>query len=87
MARKRRTPAVLGTARRRLAGLKSITPSPNLGASLRHTDAYTLTEWTIHGRWRPARNLHRYEGYELFAINDSFWNGPRRILIALTRFR
>ena len=34
MARTKRTSAILETARQRLAGLKSITPAPNFGATL-----------------------------------------------------
>ena len=34
MARARRSSAVLDTARQRLAGLKAITPAPNLGSAL-----------------------------------------------------
>jgi hypothetical protein len=45
MARKRRTSSVLETARQRLAGLKSITPTPNFGASL----TVTAYETTING--------------------------------------
>jgi hypothetical protein len=45
MARKRRTPSVLERTRQRLAGLKSITPTPNFGTSL----TVTAYETTING--------------------------------------
>lgn len=38
MARAKRSSAVLETARQRLAGLKSITPAPDFGASLKLSD-------------------------------------------------
>jgi len=38
MARAKRKPAVLETARRRLAGLKSITPAPDFGTNMKLDD-------------------------------------------------
>src|ERR1700686_661931 len=48
MARARRTSAILETARQRLAGLKSITPAPNLGPAISAAGYETLiTDFNI----------------------------------------
>ncbi len=56
MARQRRTSAVLETARQRLAGLKSITPTPDFGSGL-NVAAYE-TEVTGFGGDLDTYNQH-----------------------------
>ena len=53
MARTKRTSSILETARQRLAGLKSITPLPDFGTTLKLTD-YEAEINALTPSWIPT---------------------------------